>query len=411
MAQWGVPALVLPEPERHERQSAQSVALALVEVVDLAAAALNGLTEATLVSSLEVACRGLAATLGVLAASLPDTPDRCEQALQVLQAAQSSAVRHLTEGAALLHEQDRYLLVMGPAVPPTISGQEALQVMSVVRAVLSDVRSELLEVSREELEELAAVGLAVARMAISTAQTAAQRMKADVDRDTAQTVVIEDVSEGPRETWGWGTASLSSESGRRAEARPSPPRRPDSGRYLWPPLWPALKAWASDPVLPVPDTVREHPVLTVTALGVTWPLWLTAGIVSGWSLILMLPWVLAWDAGLQAFYSWQQHSIDEFLDGTIQVVKLWYLTTRLTVRRSVRFTRAQVRRAMAGRTIWEVSVQSFRTPVSSTWASTVLLWRAGREAVRLLVAACSQIPPPAWSRDVSALWSRLRGRP
>ncbi|CAE8732505.1 unnamed protein product, partial [Polarella glacialis] len=163
------------------------------------------------------------------------------------------------------------------------------------------------------------VGLAVARITVSSALSGAQSLQ---DAVTIQTrsggVVIEELTdEGHPVTQ--STASFSSTS------RPLRPRK-----FMWPPLWTSLRSWLADPVQPnISPCVYSictnlpgyrylcQPVVQVALGTVTFPLWLGVGITS----CCLLPWVLLADAVLQRLYVPRADRVEALAEGTLQMAR------------------------------------------------------------------------------------------
>jgi len=227
--------------------------------------------------------------------------------------------------------------------------------MRVVACALTDVHVALTEVSREEIEEIAEVGLGVAHLAISMAQRAARRMLNAVERECGDGVIIEDLGETDealrRVSRGSGDAAG-------GEVYSS------SQHLLWQPLWPRLRSWCAEPSLPE----LRVPAALIAVLVVAWPVALLCAFLSFWIVVFVLPGALLLDAGVQRLYLARQAPIDEFAEATRQCLKLWYLTARLAVRRTSRVARAQLRRALGGRPLSGAARDWARHPWSSAWA-------------------------------------------
>merc|ERR1719356_1747607 len=63
------------------------------------------------------------------------------------------------------------------------------------KAILGDLRTALADVCHDEIEELVDVSLTVGRMTLSAAQVAARQLGEAADRDSRQTVIIEDLED------------------------------------------------------------------------------------------------------------------------------------------------------------------------------------------------------------------------
>jgi len=370
----------------------------LEDVLAGAEQALGAVTEESIVDGLEAAVQGIAATLGLMAARLPETPEECERALQTWQALSAGA--HEADGGSPGRRERRLLAVHSTARgEPPPSKEEALQLMLVAKAVLSDVHTALAEVSRDEIEEIAEVALTVTRLALAGAQRALRQVRAEQSLHVSG-VVIEDLG-GVSAGGGAGQASDSGAAGVRGSATAPQAARTRRPQYAWTPLWPRLLSWATSARPPSALTRRVNPLVVgavllftwpallvscVVVFLFTWPLWLLAGAVAAWVLAVLLPMALLADLGLRRLYLWRSAEVDDFVQGAAQVCRLWYLSARLAARRCRRFARAQVQRISKGRPIAEVVEGCFRSPVESARA---VAQEAARVALRLCGVALS----------------------
>lgn len=405
-------------PRLHfEGSDAADLINVIANAVEGAAEALGTVTEATLGDAIESTFGGLAATLGTLAAQLPQGQEECEQALHQWQAIsnQSRLALQMVQEAQVIDRQGQQLSLHtgpSPVAPSPVSVEEAQNLMRIVKAALLDVRAALNEMERDEIDELADVSLAVSRMAISIAQKSVRQMKDSVREQSTPTVIIEDLSEMEGHQRVNSTHFQGRHSGNTHYIFPT---NIPSHRSLWKPLWPRVKAWVQSPSLP-PVIAPRIPMAAVAILFFTWPLCLIVALFAFWSAILALPCVLLADILLQHFYSSRQQQVDECIDGALQVARLWYLTVRIALRRTARIARAQVRRALGGRPLGEAIRTWLRHPVTSALAAAQLLAHvvmiASREASRLALGAYARLPPwkdfaQSTKTQVRRLWGFL----
>eukprot|EP00930_Biecheleria_cincta_P036024 TRINITY_DN24734_c0_g2_i1.p1 TRINITY_DN24734_c0_g2~~TRINITY_DN24734_c0_g2_i1.p1 ORF type:complete len:431 (-),score=59.60 TRINITY_DN24734_c0_g2_i1:123-1415(-) len=402
--------LVMPGTPRlrFEGSDAADLVDAISNVVEGAAEALRSVTEATLGDAIESAFGGLAATLGTLAAQLPRGQEECEQALRQWQAIsdQSRLALQMVQETQVLDEHGRRLsLHPWPSSegPSPISVEETQNLMRIVQAALLDVRAALNEMERDEIDELADVSLAVARMAISITQKTVRQMKDSVHKQSIPAVIIEDLGEMEGAQ---GVNGMHFQGSHSERAHYTFSTNLQSHRFLWRPLWPRLKTWGENPSLP---TLAAPPTVAIAMLIFAWPLCLIAALFAFWSAILALPCVLLADTLLQHFYSSRQRQVDECIDGALQVARLWYLTVRITLRRTARIARAQARRALGGRPLVEVIRTWLQHPATSALAGAQLLAHvvvsASREASRLVLGVYTRLPP--WKDFVQSTKTHL----
>lgn len=383
---------------RFEGGDAAELVTTIADVVEGAAEALGNVTEATLGDTIESAIAGLAATLGTLAAQLPEGQQECEQALrhwQVISDQSRLALQMVQESEAMGQHSQQLVLHPGPSsgAPSPASVEDAQNLMRVVKAALMDVQAALNEMERDEIDELADVSLTVARMAMSMVQKTVRQMQDSANEQSTPGIIIEDLSEmeGNQRMNGTHFQGRHSESAYRASATNMP-----SHRLLWQPLWPRVKAWVGSPNLPS-VMVPRMPTVAVAILFFTWPLCLIAFMLTLCSAVFALPCVLLADTLLQYFYSSRQQQVDECIDGALHIARLWYLTIRITLRRTTRIARAQVRRVLGGRPLADAIRDWLQHPATSALAAARLLAHvvvsASREASRLALRVYSKLPP------------------
>ncbi|CAE8583475.1 unnamed protein product, partial [Polarella glacialis] len=137
-------------PDVHAIQASLSLILPALQQTE---ATLASLTEDAVADGLGAALRGLGASLSALAATLPVSARQCEQVASTWDETRSA-----------IQTQD----ITGTA-ESAITADEVFQVARVVKLLLADVCAALADISRDEVEELAEVGLAVARITVSSA--------------------------------------------------------------------------------------------------------------------------------------------------------------------------------------------------------------------------------------------------
>jgi len=335
----------------------QQLTTAIVKVVDEAERELSDVTEETVSDHIEGALRGFAGTLEAMAQQLPKTAEEYEAVADAIaahsrypaQGCPESVERSTLRSAQTALEDARLRLNPSESCTlasntPAMSRAEALAGMRMVETVLSDVRTALNEVSREEIEEVAELGLAVARMAVTVAQTAARQLKRTADQNVRhefERVRIEEVSDDSSTTATERGSSCS---------RTAHPRR-----YIWQALWPQVKSLPS--TITRPWLAAQPPVALAFAV-ITSP-------VLFWIFVFLMPPLLFLDEVLQRLYTWKQEQVETLSDSTVQVSKLAYLTARLTVRQSWRVARSQLKRGMAGRTVGQVLKEWLSDPVGT----------------------------------------------
>lgn len=370
-----------PREEHHLGQQVQEVADQIVRIVDGAADALSSVSETTLCAGLQSAVQALASTLDILIGQLPVSRAECHEVFQNL-GSSSSAVQQLARDADSLQAQARHLSQERDMVISADDFQEALQL---VRSALVDVRTALVEVPRDELEELSEVALTVARMGMVSLQGVARQVKDAVDQDArSSSVVIEDLGEAPRQQH-WRPSDGIRLSGQ------APPRR-----LLWEPLWPRLQAWAASPSLPSLSVPLPSAWICAVAFLVLWPMLLLLFFLLLWAFLVAVPSVLLADAALQHIYLTRQATIDRWIEGPLQLARLWYLSARLAARRAIRVAKAQLNRALAGRSFSTAARDCWQHPgrsamIAAQVAEKVVFGMA-RETWRLAKFTCVHFP-------------------
>jgi len=386
-------------------------------ILDHAVEALNGITEAAVSDQIEVALRGLVQSLSVLSTELPETAEGCITMLEALGASHNAVADHLRREAEVLRAQGQRLGAAEQGVGPSFSQVEFQEFMQMIKALLSDVRSALTDISREEIEELADVGLMVTRMALKVAQSAALQLQHAINRESRQTVIIEDLEEpidpasSSRATPCHG-GKTSDDAGKMRKnthlvLRPS-------HRYLWRPLWPRLRAWAARPMAPLQRPaaaalvrVRQRPLETFVVASVAMPAVVSGAFAAFWASVLGLPWVLLGDAALQHLYASRKQRVDDVVEGSLQVTRLAYLSSRLAGRRLVRLAHAQARRWLNGRTAKEAAMETIRDPVGS--ASAVLHFAARAAEDTFGAARAAYRMAPELGLQIQSYWHKFGG--
>lgn len=345
--------------------SQQEIAEALSIVVDEASAALNSMTEDGLSNRIESALRCASTVLDELSSSLPKTQEECDEALRAI-GASASSVRRLALDAGELSEQRRRLESEDSMM---LTRKEAVDFVQVASLVLTDIRTALDEVSREEIEEISEVCLAIARMAVSSTRVAVRRMQGQAEEHPEEEgPVIEDISEDGTE---------------RPSQRSFISHSPRCRRYIWQPLLPQLRSCCVLPRLPRMESHKSYPLLAALLLG--WPLLLLAAGAALLLALLVLPWLVLVDEALQRLYGWRQRQFEDFVESVLHFFRLGYLSVRLVLRRCVRVGRMQIKRFLRGRTVCEAAWDCASKPVST-----------GKAAAQMA------------SQGVQAAWASLR---
>ena len=252
---------------------------------------------------------------------------------------------------------------------------------------LNDMEAACVEFTEEEMEEMAELGLFVARMATEYAQGLARRslrmLEKDYDwaaaeekqREREEHLMVEEATEEeiaalyrsrgeeppPPPSTTTNNSSSSSSSTRNSAAQeentnyssffgdPSYPRPlappPSSGRarrgrgapsrVLWQPLGPSLL----QALLSTPQHFQAHPYKTMGAYAAFLPV---SGIV-----VFCLPGVLMTDAVLQSIYKRVGPGVEVWVHDGKEICRLSWMVSRLSLRQTYRFVRKQLRRAGA----------------------------------------------------------------
>mmetsp|Transcript_61824 Transcript_61824/g.109789 ORF Transcript_61824/g.109789 Transcript_61824/m.109789 type:complete len:432 (+) Transcript_61824:35-1330(+) len=396
-------------PDAQVIQAVQAAVDLIMPALDSAESALTRLTEDAVADGLQAGIRTLRSSLTAFMVQLPTEPRDYEEVVSSWEVQRQAAA------------QDG--VVLGPA----ISAEEVASFTNVARAVLDDVCTALVDISRDEVEELAEVGLTASRLAVSAAQSAVQRLQESLQlQEQPGRVVIEELGEE--------SSTAEAQETRRGQTRRSrdenvrirmcQPRR----RLLWPPLWPLVKHQISE-LLEAPellslslhrcccklsDLKSNHKGWSVL-LAASLPIWLP---LSGFTLCLSVfaaPWLLLVDSLLQRFYKPRAKRLEEVADGCWQVARLWYVAGRLAMRRASRLMRSMVHRSLAGRSLTEAALEGLeevrKDPLAAASAAARVTARGLKQAFKAARATWSKLPPTEkllggvkglWSPDASA---------
>ena len=272
--------------------------------------------------------------------------------------------------------------------------------VSTAQAILLDVEEVLRSVGQDEAEEIAEVGIAVARMFVWSLQSIQQSVTPQI---LAGTDEERNMASSKRQRSSRATSSLSQNtnddgleieilddsdidedndddiSKDRADT-PRPPRPAPSGpdrrvRVLWPPLGPAVASagkWGA-------DAASKNPILSVALAMALWPAALVAAFVGA-------P-LVAVDHAIQKGYDANKDSsiveaAERGAANLYQVGKLYYLCTKLVVKQSIRVGCRQIERrgglgAVAG-DVGSFAVDRALHPIeTATWAWDSVKWGAG----------------------------------
>lgn len=391
---------------------ARAVAEAVSRVVEEAAVALDRVTEAQLADGLEAACVELAAATATLAERLPSLalePDA--KAAAGLERRGPRRAKALEDVGELSKRVQRLAdsECLSNAASEDISNadlcawdEESLKFVMAVRAVLMDISVALDEITRDELEELAEVCLAVARMAVHVARRAASQVtqQADVlEKEHRSSVVITDLTEETED------APSPSQPSKPGVVRCNGPRR------LWLPLRPRLLAWLRQPKLPrcvLVDLAAARPYSCVAVGVATWPLVLAGTVTATVTVCCTFPGVLIVDEVVQRIYASRRMQVDDCIDGLTQVTKLGYLTGRLAFRRGARVAKAQL--SVACSEFGPSLKNGMSHPVTTVSAAARFAVRASRAAGSGAAVAWDCLPSrDTWLPAAGAAWHRLRG--
>eukprot|EP00933_Yihiella_yeosuensis_P008797 TRINITY_DN114446_c0_g1_i1.p1 TRINITY_DN114446_c0_g1~~TRINITY_DN114446_c0_g1_i1.p1 ORF type:complete len:467 (-),score=76.20 TRINITY_DN114446_c0_g1_i1:268-1620(-) len=378
--------------------------------LDKIALALSNTNEDAWADSLESSLAALRASLTALSVQLPVTANQCEE-------------------VASSWEQMR--LAQDPDAGSPITPHELANLALGAKILLEDACNALADISRDEVEELAEVGLAVARLSVSAAQAGAEKLQDAVEALTSGAPrnpmhdgpIIEDLSDPSAEA----SRAQPSRANGRGNVNIRMPRPKRRRRILWTPLWPRLKSLASltksevsgslynslperSNVLPQSKAAGLAYAALLLGLTVTSPVWVPTCVVFLTCLLCALPFLLLLDMVLQYLYEPRAERLEALAEGVEQILRLWYITARLAFRRAKRFCRSMVHRLLAGRTPLEALSDGFREvrrdPKRFLQAGAASASSSLQQAFRAARAAWAKIPPSETLRQsAQALWS------
>jgi len=271
--------------------------------------------------------------------------------------------------------------------------------VSTAQTILLDVEEVLRSVGQDEAEEIAEVGIAVARMFVWSLQSVQQSVTpqilagTDEERKMASRkrqrnsraasslsestnndcLEIEILDDSDIDEDNDDDASMDrADTARPTTASSGPDRRV---RVLWPPLGPAVASagkWGA-------DAASKNPVLSVALAMALWPAALVAAFVGA-------P-LVAVDHAIQKSYDANKDSsiveaAERGAANLYQVGKLYYLCTKLVVKQSIRVGGRQIeRRGGLGAVVGDVgsfTVDRALHPIeTATWAWDSVKWGAG----------------------------------
>lgn len=351
--------------------STQALAGLAESVATRASEALTHVSEEDLTDSLEVVCFNLGAVLGNLAKELPSSRQQCEE---------------------FLARQGPVSEVCGS--PLVSSADEVWAVVSVITQALFDAQTALAEVTREEIEEIAEAALAAAQVAVAATQVAAAKLRIQANRDAkaearASTVMIEELSTVTQNAEGVFCKELSTTGGPTvcAAGRNHFAVSTEScnvvflrpRRYMWKPLWPKLRFWVAK------SAPLKLPRMELLALFLLlWPFVVAFSFFTFWIAMMVLPLVLTADYVVQRLYTVCGAQIEDFLEGSYHLFRLFYVTARLTTKRTLRVVRVRLRNTMGGKSFGDTCWDALSRPCSSF---TLLVRFATRLVLRTPSAA------------------------
>ena len=277
-----------------------------------------------------------------------------------------------------------------------ISEEEMAEAVTSAQSILVDVVETLRSVNDDEAEEIAEVGLTVARMFIWSLQSIQhnvspqslagteeerkfveqrkQRGREASDGDGLQIELLDDDDESDDDA--------NDDDVDDAQASTAPPERPTAPtsrdrrmRVLWPPLGPAVASAASWGA----DAASNNPILSV-ALGLAlWPAAIVAAFIGA-------P-LVAVDHAVQSTYDANKNSsvieaAERGAANLYQVGKLYYLCGKLVVKQSIRVGGRQIeRRGGLGAVACDVggfAIDRALHPIeTASWAWNSVKWGAG----------------------------------
>ena len=255
-----------------------------------------------------------------------------------------------------------------------LSEEDIMYAVDASEAILIDVEEALRSVGTYDAEEIADVGLTVARMFIWSLQSVHGVMESQQLLGTHEGIMVSDnfiveiIDDGDKNG---GEAGTSASSGRPREGLPTGQRF----RLLWPPLGPAVASagkWGA-------DAASNTPVLSVALAMALWP-----GAVAG--AFLGVP-ILAADWVLQRGYNAAKNgpvieAAERGVANLYQVGKLSFLCGKLVLRQGLRVGQKQVERkgglGAVAEDVGRVAVDRAMHPVETvtrTWEG--IKWGAG----------------------------------
>lgn len=256
---------------------------------------------------------------------------------------------------------------------PPLSEAELTEGIGATRAFLQDVGDTLLSFSRDDVEEISDVILSASRVGLQLLQGATHRAlktllpkgeeegEAEATGATGATggAIVEEASEAEIAEY-YRSRGLeppapavdkkedkqpAAKSEHVAKAAAPPSARPGGRRrfnqprprVLWRPLTPQVVALAKETL---PQELRAHPFKTAGVVACVLPL---SGVV-----LFCLPGVLVADHFvLQKLYGRYGPWVEEAVDDVVQMARLGFVVSRLSIRQVLRVTRRQIRNAQA----------------------------------------------------------------
>jgi len=254
-----------------------------------------------------------------------------------------------------------------------LSEDDLMNAMTVARTILLDVEDALRSISEDDAEEIADVGLTVAKMFLWGLQNVHGQVTPDMmTNDTARSAASMDIE------------ILDDE----GEQSPSIGTENDSGgcsgqeqrrfRILWPPIGPAVgsaASWGKDNAL-------QNPILSIALAMTLWPAALIAAFIGG-------P-IIAADFCLQKSYDAVKdkpvmEAAEVSAANVYQVGKFYFLVSKLMVKQSIRVGKRQIKRRgglqQVARDVGDWTVDRALHPIESgkmLWNSTK--WTCGKLA-------------------------------
>lgn len=210
-----------------------------------------------------------------------------------------------------------------------LSENEIITAIDMAQSILIDIEESLRNISEDDAEEIAEVGIVVAKMFVWSLQNFHSQLSPNLLKGTqtshSQSLGFVEVIEEQSED------SLSQHSDRNS------PANPHRFRCLWPPIGPAtlsLASWGKDEAM-------KRPILSIALAMTLWPSALIGAFIG-------VP-ILAADWCLQSTYDTLKdtpliESAEMGASNLLEVGRFYYLCSKLVVKQSVRVGKRQIER-------------------------------------------------------------------